>query len=174
VLSPATRQDSLTTMCEPYVLSAKVPNHAVRTALGKRYWFQSLSKIAVATHISPQRFSFKFDTRCLCGMIDPEWMPFPRQRERAGTTQFLLELAPDAPKDRIKSDLRAFNPSQLLFLRRPRRAEVSVDGEVMEIKREDYQDFGDCNGETRRLTVSNPIGKKEIVTDYLFVRNKAM
>jgi hypothetical protein len=103
--------------------------------------FKSFFKIAVTIHISSQGFSFKFDSRRLCGMIDPEWVEFPKEHEQPGTTQFLLELAPDAPKARIKSDLRAFDPAQLLFLRRLRTVEVSVDGEKMIAISDDIKHF---------------------------------
>jgi len=134
--------------------------------------FKSFFKVAVAIHISSRGFSFKFDSRRLCGMIDPDWAEFPKHHEQPGTTQFLLELAPDAPKARIRSDLRAFDPVQLLFLRRLRTAEVSVDGEKMTATREDFEDFKYYNAEVRRITVSKPGSQSQFVTDYIIFRNK--
>jgi hypothetical protein len=134
--------------------------------------FKSFFKIAVAIHISSRGFSFKFDSRRLCGMIDPEWVEFPKHHEQPGTTQFLLQLAPDAPKARIKSDLQAFDPIQLLFIRRLRTAEVSVDGEVVTVIREDFEEFQGYNGEVRRITVSKPGSQTQIVTNYMIVSNK--
>jgi hypothetical protein len=81
-------------------------------------------------------------------------------------------LAPDAPKARIKSDLQAFDPIQLLFLRRLRTAEVSVDGQVVKVIREDFEEFQGYNGEVRRITVSKPGSQTQIVTNYMIVRNK--
>ncbi|ERF72796.1 hypothetical protein EPUS_04231 [Endocarpon pusillum Z07020] len=134
--------------------------------------FKSFFKIAVAIHIASRGFSFKFDSRRLCGMIDPEWAEFPQQHERPGTTQFLLELAPDAPRARIQSELRAFDPTQLLFLRRLRTAEVSVDGEKMMVRREDFPQVNKYNGEMRRLIVSKPGSHEEVVTDYMIVKKR--
>jgi hypothetical protein len=134
--------------------------------------FKSFFKIAVTIHISSRGFSFKFDRRRLCGMIDAKWVEFPKQHKQPGTTQFLLELAPDAPKARVKNDLRAFDPVQLLFLRRLRTAEVSVDGEKMTAIREDFKDFKAYNGEVRRITVSKPGSQSQVITDYIIVRNK--
>lgn len=107
-------------------------------------------------------------------MIDPEWAEFPQQHKRPGMTQFLLELAPDAPKARIKNDLRGFDPTQLLFLRKLRTVEVSVDGKKMMVRREDFQDVSEYNGEMRRLTVSDPDSHKEVVTDYTIVRKRIL
>jgi hypothetical protein len=104
-------------------------------------------------------------------MIDPEWLAFPKEYEKHGTTQFLLELAPDAPKSKIQDNLRAFDPTQLLFLRRLKKAEVWVEDERMSVKREDFPDSNAYNGEIRRLTVSKHKTQTETITDYVIVKH---
>jgi hypothetical protein len=97
---------------------------------------------------------------------------FPKQHEQPNTTQFLFELSPSAPTNRIKNDLRAFDPNQLLFLRRLQRVEVGHEGKWMTVKREDFEEFKDYGGQVRRLIVSEPSSQSEVVTDYIVVRHK--
>jgi hypothetical protein len=88
--------------------------------------FKSFFKIAVSIHICSRGYKFKFDSNRLCGIVIPEWAVFPVQHKRLGMIQFLLELRSDAPKSRIKEDLRTITTNHLLFLRRLKKLKVCV------------------------------------------------
>lgn len=87
--------------------------------------FKSVYRIADEVWISSRQYSFKFDKHREFGMIAPVWAEFPGP-VRPLLTSFFLKLAEEYDQNELIMELKNFNPSLLLFLRRIKRIEFQV------------------------------------------------
>jgi hypothetical protein len=112
--------------------------------------FKSVFKIADIVWISSRAYTFKFDRGAQLGMIAPIWENFPGVA-KCGNSQFYLQLAKEkdsqAEKDLLKQ-LRFFDSTLLLFLRKLKKIEIFVDDRdwkkrlIYHIARSDTQAHG--------------------------------
>jgi hypothetical protein len=112
--------------------------------------FKSVFKIADIVWISSRAYTFKFDRGAQLGMIAPIWENFPGLA-KPGNSQFYLQLAEDkesrAEKDLLKQ-LRSFDSTLLLFLRKLKKIEIFVNDHdwkkrlTYHIARSDTQAYG--------------------------------
>lgn len=91
--------------------------------------FKSVFKIAHVVWIFSQAYSFKFDRDAQLGMIAPIWTTFPADNE-TDNSQFYLQLSKEntsqAEQDLLQQ-LRSFDSTLLLFLRKLKKIEILVD-----------------------------------------------
>lgn len=114
-------------------------NHIGRTG-EKGIGFKSVFKIADVVWISSREFSFKFDKNIDFGIIAPIWERFPRPVLEKHTS-YLLHLDKNCDEDQMIENLRNFDHTCLLFLRRLRQItlNIAMDGQLqtIEIRRRD-------------------------------------
>lgn len=112
--------------------------------------FKSVFKIADIVWISSRAYTFKFDRSAQLGMIAPIWENFPGMA-KSGNSQFYLQLVEEkesrAEKDLLKQ-LRSFDSTLLLFLRKLKKIEIFVNDHdwkkrlTYHIARSDTQAYG--------------------------------
>jgi hypothetical protein len=91
--------------------------------------FKSVFKIADIVWISSRAYTFKFDRSTRLGMIAPIWESFPGVVKPA-FSQFCLQLSKekDSQADRnLHTQLRYFDSTLLLFLRKLKEIEIFID-----------------------------------------------
>jgi hypothetical protein len=98
--------------------------------------FKSVFKIADVVWIQSGHYSFKFDRHTTCGMIAPIWAQFPYE-SKAGFTSMCLQLASHCDTMELLIDLVYLDSRLLIFLRRLREINITVDETVRKLRRED-------------------------------------
>lgn len=87
--------------------------------------FKSVFKVADVVWVASGPYKFNFDKRQRLGMIAPTWADFPGSLI-PGHTSFYFQLSKDYDQDELLQDLRGFDPGRLLFLRRIKTIELSI------------------------------------------------
>jgi hypothetical protein len=101
-------------------------------------------------------------------MMLPILCSFPSDDRVNGYTQFLLELKRNSDYEQIREDLKGIRSEILLFLRKLRQLDVSINGEQIAYKlRTKHRDFG-FGGET--VDISETTNRKTKKTKYMIER----
>lgn len=108
--------------------------------------FKSVFQATDVVWISSNAYSFKFDKREGLGMICPSWETFPRDTSPKSTSM-LFQLGSNYNEELLEKQLREFDSRQLMFLRRIRRIQLSVEQKAeptlnRDLQRVDYSKHG--------------------------------
>lgn len=89
--------------------------------------FKSVFRVADQVWISSRQYHFKFDKTEPFGMIAPRWAEFPGPTSPEETS-FYLKLSKSYNEDELVDQLRTFDPTLLMFLKRLKRVTLRVLG----------------------------------------------
>lgn len=134
--------------------------------------FKSVFKVADVVRIASGCYEFKFNRRNTIGMLLPIPSHFPSDARVKDHTQVLLELRRIEDYRQIEGDLERLESETLLFLRKLKQLDVSINGErrtqkTYELRTEKWDSiFG---GET--ATVSETTGQQTKTTKYMIERH---
>ncbi|GAB1311860.1 hypothetical protein MFIFM68171_02070 [Madurella fahalii] len=130
--------------------------------------FKSVFKVADVVCVASGCYEFKFNRCNTIGMMLPIPSNFPSDDRVKGHTQFLLELKRNEDYRQIRSDLKGIGSESLLFLRKLKQLDVSINGERKTYKlRTDYWN-SDFDGET--ATISETTSQQTKTTKYMIER----
>ncbi|KAE9405868.1 hypothetical protein BT96DRAFT_972297 [Gymnopus androsaceus JB14] len=98
--------------------------------------FKSVFKVASSVYICSKEFRFKLER---ANMLIPEWDE--TYAARPGYTVFHIPIADFNDRALVTEELRALQPTILLFLRKLRRLNITINGSSRAFAREDNGDF---------------------------------
>lgn len=130
--------------------------------------FKSVFKVADVVCVASGCYEFKFDRRETIGMMLPILSSFPSGDRVKDHTQFLLELNSNEDYRQIRGDLQGLGPETLLFLRKLRQLDVSINGEHKIYKLRTNGWNSEFGGET--ATVSEITDERTKTTKYMIER----
>lgn len=107
--------------------------------------FKSVFKVANIVHIASRHYTFMFDKSKLLGMIAPVWTSLPVQ-SRHGWTTFYLQLSEGCDKDALMKEINSLDPRMLIFLRKLRCINITIEAEDGRITRRALSRLPDDNG----------------------------
>lgn len=130
--------------------------------------FKSVFKVADVVRVASGCYEFVFNRCNTIGMMLPIPFNFPSDDRIDGHTQFLLELKRNEDYQQIRGDLKELGSETLIFLRKLKQLDVSIDGE-----RKTYQLLTDnrnsnFGGET--ATISAITAQQTQITKYVVER----
>ncbi|KAK7697413.1 hypothetical protein SLS64_013551 [Diaporthe eres] len=130
--------------------------------------FKSVFKVADVVHVASGWYEFKFNRRNAIGMMIPIPFDFPSDDRIKGHTQFLLELNRNEDYRQIRGDLKALGSETLIFLRKLKQLDVSIDGERKTYKLRIEKGNPNFGGET--ATISETTDQQTKKTKYMIGR----
>lgn len=131
--------------------------------------FKSVFKVADVVRVASGCYEFMFNRSNTIGMMLPIPFNFPSDDRVDGHTQFLLELKRNEDYQQIRGDLKELGPETLIFLRKLKQLDVSIDGE-----RKTYQlrtDNSDSNFGGETATISETTRLQTRTTKYMIERH---
>lgn len=131
--------------------------------------FKSVFKVADVVHVASGYYEFKFNRRNTIGMMLPIPSHFPSDDRVKDHTQFLLELDRHEDYRQIKGDLEGLGSETLLFLRKLKQLDVSINGERKTYKLRTVDWNSDFGGEI--ATISEITGQQTKTTKYMTERH---
>jgi len=149
--------------------STKGPAGGSKGYIGEKgIGFKSVFKVADVVHVASGYYEFKFNRRNTIGMMLPIPCSFPSDDRVNGYTQFLLELKRNSDYEQIREDLKEIRSEILLFLRKLKRLDVSINGKQKACElRTKHSDFG-FGGET--VDISETTDRETKKTKYMIER----
>jgi hypothetical protein len=130
--------------------------------------FKSVFKVADVVYVASGYYEFKFNRLSTIGMMLPIPCSFPSDDRVNGHTQFLLELNRKSNYQQIREDLNEIRPEILLFLRKLKQLDVSINGEHVAYKLRTKNWDGGFDGET--VDISETAGQETRKTKYMIER----
>lgn len=130
--------------------------------------FKSVFKVADVVRVASGCYEFKFNRRNTIGMMLPIPSNFPSNDRIKDHTQFLLELKRNEDYRQIRGELQGLGSETLIFLRKLKQLDVSINGErkTYKLRTDDWNpDFG---GET--ATISETTDQQTKTTKYMVER----
>lgn len=130
--------------------------------------FKSVFKVADVVRVASGYYEFMFNRCNTIGMMLPIPSDFPSDDRIDGHTQFLLELKRNEDYQQIRCDLKELGPETLIFLRKLKQLDVSIDGE-----RKTYQlrtDVRNSNFGGETATISETTAQQTKTTKYVIER----
>lgn len=130
--------------------------------------FKSVFKVADVVRVASGCYEFMFNRSNTIGMMLPIPFNFPSDERVDDHTQFLLELKRNEDYQQIKGDLQELGSETLIFLRKLKQLDVSIDGERKTYQlRTDYRNpnFG---GETATISEARRLHTR--TTKYMIER----
>lgn len=119
--------------------------------------FKSVFKVANMVYISSRHYTFMFDKSALLGMIAPVWSNLPVP-SRHGWTTFYLRLSEGCEKDALMKEINSLDPRMLIFLRKLRCINITIEAENGRVTRRALSRLPDDNelgGTTIKLRHDN-------------------
>ncbi|KAI0849615.1 hypothetical protein F5Y00DRAFT_261400 [Daldinia vernicosa] len=102
-------------------------NHSGGYTGEKGIGFKSVFRVAERVWISSRQYRFMFDKKERFGMIAPKWAEFP-EAVLPAQTSFYLELSEANASEDLTKELRNFDATLLVFLRRIRQVVLRIHG----------------------------------------------
>lgn len=130
--------------------------------------FKSVFKVADVVHVASGCYEFKFNRRNTIGMMLPITSSFPSDDRIKDHTQFLLELKRNEDYRQIRGDLEGLGSETLLFLRKLKQLDVSINGERKAYKLRTVDWSSDFRGEM--ATISETTDQETKTTEYMIER----
>ncbi|KAK3385925.1 hypothetical protein B0H63DRAFT_560413 [Podospora didyma] len=130
--------------------------------------FKSVFKAADVVRVASGYYEFKFNRRNTIGMMLPIPSKFPSDDRVKDHTQFLLELKRNEDYRQIGGDLKGIGSETLLFLRKLKQLDVSINGERKTYKLRTNNWNSDFGGET--ATISETTDQQTKRTKYMIER----
>lgn len=131
--------------------------------------FKSVFKVADVVHVASGCYEFKFNRRNTIGMMLPIPSQFPSDDRVKDHTQFLLELDRHEDYRQIRGDLEGLGSETLLFLRKMKQLDVSINGKRKTYKLRTVDRNSDFGGET--ATISETTEQQTKTTKYMIERH---
>ena len=130
--------------------------------------FKSVFKVADVVRVASGCYEFKFNRRNIIGMMLPIPSTFPSDDRVKGHTQFLLELKRNKDYRQIEGDLKGIGSETLLFLRKLKQLDVSINGKHKTYKLRTNHWNSYFGGET--ATISETTDQQTKTTKYIIKR----
>lgn len=130
--------------------------------------FKSVFKVADVVRIASGCYEFELNRRNTIGMMLPIPCNFPSDDRIKNHTQFLLESKRNEGYRQIRGDLKRLGSETLIFLRKLKQLDVSINGErkTYELRTDNWNsNFG---GET--ATISETTDQQTKKTKYMIER----
>lgn len=91
--------------------------------------FKSAFKVADRVYVKSGALSFMFDKNNRLGMIAPDWTDFPEHKLVQDRTVFCFRIPDAKHRSGVRADIVQLKPSLLLFLRKLKAIQVTVQDE---------------------------------------------